>query len=230
MSPRFFRIEIQQPKVLDVFCRILLPVLALLILSPALAFAKGPSAKDIYANDASGGANKYAGQDFSVKKEYPDLVSLSLGAYDPNKPDAKRHSVDYRVEYRWGLSLLPLLSDSFNSVEPLFQVHPTLGIEGNTRGAFYGSGGLVMDIPFSEYGIITWGESVGGFIQGKDPCNMGSVFQIRSQLELGARFENQMRVTAFISHISNAYTGDTNPGAEIAGIYVHTPLSLLGLQ
>ncbi len=164
----------------------------------------------------------------AVAADYPDYVSLSAGAYNPNKPDAKRHSVDYRLEYRAGLSLLPLISDSFNSVESFFQVHPAVGIEGNTRGAFFGGAGLVMDIPFFKYGILTWGESVGGYSRGKDPCSMGAVLQFRSQLELGVRLENELRLTAFFSHMSNAYTAKENPGAEVAGVYVHIPLSFAG--
>jgi len=202
--------------------RILLPLLAFVLL-PALAFAKDYPAKK-YPSSSAYPAPNYA----APVKDYPDLVSVGLGMYNPTK-DAKRESLDYRVEYRWGVSILPHLSDSFNSVEPLFQVHPLLGIQGNTRGAFYGSGGLVMDIPFSEMGIVSWSETVGGFIQGHDPVNMGTVFQFRSQIELGARFENGMRVTGYFSHTSNAGLGSRNPGAEAAGVYFHVPVSSFGL-
>lgn len=202
--------------------RILLPLLAF-ALFPAFAFAKEYPAKK-YPSVASPTLATPAAFD----RNYLDLVSFGLGMYNPKK-DAKRESMDYRVEYRWGLSILPRLSDSFNSVESLFQVHPMLGIQGNTRGAFYGSGGLVMDIPFSEMGILSWSEAVGGFIQGRDRTDMGTVFQFRSQIELGARFENGMRVTGYFSHTSNAGLSSRNPGAEAAGVYFHVPISSFGL-
>jgi hypothetical protein len=117
-----------------------------------------------------------------------------------------------------------LIADSFNSVEPFLQVHPTGGIEGNARGAFYGDAGVNLDIPFYRHGIFTWGEAAGVFDRGGDVMPLGSTIEFRSQLELGWRFDNQWRVTGFISHISNAHIAALNPGAEIAGVYVHVPV------
>ncbi|MDR3423668.1 MAG: acyloxyacyl hydrolase [Alphaproteobacteria bacterium] len=157
----------------------------------------------------------------------PDYLSFGLGAYDFDKGDADRKSVDYRLEYESGVSLLPLITKSFNSVEPFLQAHPTLGFEGNTHGAIYANGGINFDIPFLRHGIFTWGEAAGAFARGNDARSVGSVLEFRSQLELGWRFDNDLRMTGFISHISNAHLVDNNPGAEIAGIYLHVPLTLL---
>ena len=156
-----------------------------------------------------------------------DFVTLGIGAYDFDKQHNNRRSLDYRGEYEWGVSLLPLIADSFNSVEPFLQVHPTLGIEANTRGVLYGNGGLNFDIPLYQHGIFTWGESLGAFSKGGDIMPMGAILEFRSQLELGWRFDNDLRVTGFISHISNAHILTQNPGAEIAGVYVHVPVSIL---
>jgi len=162
--------------------------------------------------------------------DYPDLVSLGGGVYDFDKEPNDRKSGDYRIEYRWGISLLPQISDRFNGVDSFVQIHPALGFEGNTKGATYGNGGLDLDIPFLHYGIFTWGESLGAFGQGNNVRTLGSIFQFRSQVELGFHFDNDMRVTGFISHISNACILHDDPGAEIAGVYLHVPLSLFAAK
>ncbi len=160
--------------------------------------------------------------------EHPDYISLGIGSYNFDKHRDNRRSIDYRGEYEWGVSLLPHLADSFNSVEPFLQVHPLIGIEGNTLGAFYGHGGLNLDVPFYRHGIFTWGETVGAFSQGHDIMPLGAILEFRSQVEVGWQFDNDLRVTGYLSHISNAHILDRNPGAEIAGFYVHVPASLLG--
>jgi len=158
----------------------------------------------------------------------PDILSLGGGGYNFDKHRENRRSLDYRVDYQWGVSLLPLIVDSFNSVEPFLQVHPVIGFEGNSVGALYGNGGLNLDIPFLYHGIFTWGEAVGAFGKGHDLMPMGATIEFRSQLELGWRFDNDLRITGFISHISNAHISSQNPGAEIAGMYVHIPVSITG--
>ena len=48
--------------------------------------------------------------------------------------------------------------------------------------------------------------------------------------EIGYRFDNDMRITAEFSHISDANLTRVNPGAEIVGMYVHVPVFyMLGL-
>ena len=155
----------------------------------------------------------------------PDYLSLGGGGYDFDKDQDRRKSVDYRIEYEWGTSLLPLIDSSFNSVEPFIQMHPTLGFEGNSRGAVFGNGGLNFDVPFLRHGIFTWGEALGAFDPGHDPRPLGAILEFRSQLELGWQFDNKLRLTGFISHISNAHILSDDPGAEIVGAYVHIPLS-----
>lgn len=161
---------------------------------------------------------------------YPDYLSLGLGAYNFDKHADNRKSMDYRIEYRDGTSLLPLISRQFKKTDRFLRFHPTVGIEGNTRGAFYANAGFNMDVPFLRYGIFTWGESLGFFSQGNDVRDMGSALEMRSQIELGVQFKNNLRVTGYISHISNGWSSSDNPGAEIVGAYVHIPLSVLGMK
>ena len=155
----------------------------------------------------------------------PDYLTFGGGGFDFDKHDSERHSADYRGEYEWGTSLLPALADSFNGAEPIIQLHPTVGLEGNSNNAFYANGGLNLDIPLLwRRGIFTWGEAAGYFNRGNDPRTLGSPLEFRSQLELGWRFPTEVRVTAYISHISNAHISTVNPGAEILGAYLHLPL------
>lgn len=157
---------------------------------------------------------------------YPDYLSVGGGGYNFDKADTKRKSLDYRIEYRWGVSILPLLSPGFKSIEPFFQLHPAIGIEGNSKGAVYGHAGVNLDIPLLKHGLLTWGESIGAFGRGNDTRSMGAVLQFRSQLELGWQFQNDLRITGFVSHISSGGVIKDNPGAEMVGVYLHFPLSL----
>ena len=155
----------------------------------------------------------------------PDLVSFGAGFLDFDKFEARKRSADMRLEYRWGLSMLPLISPYFKSWDQYVQFHPYIGAEGTSRGAFYGSGGWAMDTYIGRHGIFTWSEGVGYY----EPGNMqtlSSFVEFRSQLEAGYRFDDEMRLTAEISHISNAGLTRRNPGAEILGVYLHVPVNM----
>jgi lipid A 3-O-deacylase len=156
----------------------------------------------------------------------PDLLSFGGGYFDFDKTESHKQSGDFRVEYRWGLSMLPLLSSYFNSWDKNVQFHPYAGIEATTLGAAYGNGGWAMDWYICKHAIFTWSEGVGIFERG-DMVRMGSVVEFRSMAEAGYRFDNDMRLTAEISHISNAGFTKRNPGAEIVGMYFHVPVSTL---
>lgn len=73
-----------------------------------------------------------------------DLISFGGGYMDFDKSEPRKQSADMRLEYRWGLSLLPLISPYFNSWDQYVQFHPYAGVEVTSRGAFYGSGGCAM--------------------------------------------------------------------------------------
>lgn len=153
----------------------------------------------------------------------PDLLSFGLGYMDFDKSESHKQSADFRAEYRWGMSLLPKVSTWFNSWDKYVQLHPYVGGEVTSLGALYGLGGLAFDGYIGRHVIFTWSEGVGFFYPG-NMAPMGSFVEFRSQAELGWRFHNEMRITAQISHISNAGITRRNPGAEIAGVYFHIPV------
>ena len=146
-----------------------------------------------------------------------DLISFGAGWFDFDKSEPKTHSTDMRFEYRFGYSFLHGEEWGF---------HPFLGFETTTRNLYYGLGGFAMDWNFTKHGIFTWTEGMGYLDSGKQR-SLGGTFQFRSGVEAGYRFDNDMRITAEFSHISNAKLTHWNPGAEIIGLYFHVPTSYM---
>lgn len=156
----------------------------------------------------------------------PDLISFGLAYDDFDKNEARRQSGDIRAEYRWGMSLLPMISSYFTKWDPYVQFHPFAGGEVGTLGQIYGLGGFAMDAYIGRHVIFTWSEGAGLYYGG-DSVRLGSVLEFRSMGELGWRFDNEMRVTAELSHISNAKITKWNPGNEYAGVYLHVPVGMI---
>ena len=154
----------------------------------------------------------------------PDLVSFGGAYFDPDKGEPKTHAADFRLEYRFGVSLLPLLFGG--GQDDALQFHPFLGFETTSRNLLYGLGGFTMDWVFARHGVFTWSEGAG-YLDSGDQRSLGGTFQFRSMAELGYRFDNDVRLTTEISHISDAKLTRWNPGAEIVGMYVHVPTSLM---
>jgi lipid A 3-O-deacylase len=158
----------------------------------------------------------------------PDLISLSVGYYDQDwiEPDFlflnhggdKESAVDYRLEYRFGTSLL-------RWTEPYVKIKPFIGFEGTSDLGAYGLGGLLFDIAIGPV-VITPSFGIGLYSQGNGK-DLGSLVEFRSQVEVGYRFENQMRLTVAYSHISNADLTDLNPGSDVISAYLHIPVPML---
>lgn len=152
----------------------------------------------------------------------PDLVSFGLAYMDFDKSQSHRQTPDFRLEYRWGVSLLPLMSDYFKNWDPYVQFHPFVGVEATALGELYGLGGLAMDWYISKHLVFTWSEGFGLNYNG-NAVPLGCVCEFRSEAEIGWRFDNDVRFTLEASHISNAKITRFNPGSEIAGVYLHVP-------
>jgi len=156
----------------------------------------------------------------------PNVVSLGAGWFDFDKNSPQKEALDMRAEYRWGASLLPMVHNYFTGWDKYFQVHPMVGLETTHRGQVYGFGGFAFDVLLGRHVILTESENVGLYYRG-DGKRLGSFVEFRSQLEAGWRFDNEMRATAFVSHISNAGLTDLNPGANSFGAYLHIPTRIL---
>jgi len=156
----------------------------------------------------------------------PDLLSLGVGGFDVVMNTPREEAVDFRLEYRWGTSLLSAVNSNLTSWNKWFQLHPFMGTETTSRGQFYGFGGFVFDVLLGRHIVLSPNVAIGFYEHGNGKY-LGSAMEFRSTMEAGWRFDNEMRLTAYFGHTSNANTGDINPGAETAGVYLHIPTNVL---
>jgi lipid A 3-O-deacylase len=154
----------------------------------------------------------------------PDLLGFSAGYYDALRHDDRaKKAVDARLEYRSGLSLLPLIApQTFSGWDKTFQVRPMGGVEATSDGALYGFGGFVFDVFLTKHIFLSPNEVVGLYYRGNGK-RLGSYVEFRSTMEAGYRFDNNMRISASLGHISNAGLSDYNPGTEIISGHDYIP-------
>ncbi len=148
----------------------------------------------------------------------PDLLSIGVGGTDILNQQT-RAAGDLRLEYRFGVSLLPLF-------EQYFKVKPLIAGETTTRQSVFGGGGIWLDIPIGTHFALTPQVVVGGYGQGNGK-NLGSPFEIRSTFEAGYIFDNQTRLSASFSHTSNGGVARHNPGTEAVVISFQIPITSL---
>ncbi len=146
----------------------------------------------------------------------PDLLVFGAGGTDIVRN--YKTAPEVRLEYRPAWSLIP-------AVEPLFQVKPWAGVEVSTRGAVWGGGGILIDVPLGGF-VVTPSFGIGGYEQGSGKA-LGSVLEFRSQFEAGYVFADASRVSAAFSHISNAGITKRNPGTEALIIQYALPIGRL---
>ena len=134
----------------------------------------------------------------TARAEPPSFISIGAGYYDPIKGD--RAAAEARVEYRHG--------------ERFWLFKPFAGMTLTSDPSYFGYAGVLTDIYFGKRVVVSPSVAVGGYLRhrGKD---MGSVFQIRSGLEVAYRLEDRSRIGVIFYHFSNAGLGDDrNPGSE----------------
>jgi len=83
----------------------------------------------------------------------------------------------------------------------------------NTDGAVYIFSGFYIDIPITSFLYISPSFAPGLYHKGNSK-NLNFALEFRSQIEIGIRLENNIRVGISFSHISNASLGKINPGVE----------------
>ena len=142
--------------------------------------------------------------------ETPAVISGGVGWFDLVQSDDE--AVDFRLEYRHGDDFLWL--------------KPWAGLEATSDGSVWGGIGVLMDITFFDSIVLT-GSIAPGLYEDGGGKDLGSVFEIRSQVELGYQFENKSRLSLAFSHTSNASIDDDNPGVEVLSLYYHLPLDVL---
>jgi lipid A 3-O-deacylase len=194
-------------------CLVILALITLPVVTAHAADAPPPSA----SNDSS---SSYSSE---LSPMRTDLLSFGWTYVDFDKfNNLHEREDDFRLEYRFGAPLLISEGNSFD-----FGMNPLVGGEVSTQGQLYGFGGFAFNFLFWKHLILTESEAVGLFDSGNAPRPLGSFIEFRSQVEAGWRFDNDMRFTAVIGHISNAGLTHQNPGEEMAGVYLHVPVNMI---
>lgn len=135
----------------------------------------------------------------------PNRLSLSGGFFDANdNEEAAEFHLEYRFRKGWWF------------------VRPMVGVLATSDEAFYGYGGIYIDVPVSARWIVTPSFAAGGYDDG-DGKDLGHAVEFRSQIELAYRFRNRVRISVGFSHISNASLDDKNPGTEIVSLTYAIP-------
>ena len=132
---------------------------------------------------------------------------------------------DYRYELR--------LDDVIYKIGPeqdnFFYLKPTFGIEYTSDSASYLSAGIYLE---DNLGKLFTGSknkynftpsfNIGYFDEGQGK-RLGSCIQFRTTFEVSRTLKNENRIGISLGHISNANTGERNPGAEIITLSYQIP-------
>ena len=148
----------------------------------------------------------------------PDLISLGAGGTDVLNKET-RAAADFRLEYRFGVSLLPFL-------EEYIKIKPLIAGEVTSRKSAFGGAGIWLDIPIGTHFALTPQFVAGGYEQGNGKY-LGSAVEFRSTFEAAYIFDNQSRVSFAFGHMSNAGITKHNPGTESAVISYQIPFGAL---
>lgn len=146
-----------------------------------------------------------------------DQLQFGIGAFDVianEGPDKGVYhggtEVEGRIEYRLG--------------RKFYGVGPLLGISVNGDGGVYGYAALYSDLSIGSW-YVSPSLGLGGYDRGNGK-ELGSTFLFHLGLDAGYRFDNGTRIGLKMTHISNAYLYDDNPGNESALITYTIPLDL----
>ncbi len=140
-------------------------------------------------------------------EDVPGLLVFGAGYYD----FAKREdvAVDFRLEVRPALNILQHRSEVTH-----WTLRPFVGVEATTDGAVYGVGGIMWNLDMWQRGLLTFSAGAGGYHDGGGK-DLGSTITFQLGAEISWGFENRSRLGLAFIHLSNAFVGDSNPGAEI---------------
>lgn len=156
---------------------------------------------------------------FAAGTQDPDRIAISVADFDSSwfgTNNIMKESVETRVDYRFGNSLLPWLQD-------YFKVKPWAGLEANSEGFLWAGGGIYIDAPIGKYFYISPSFGPGIYTKGQSK-KLGAMIEFRSTFEAGIRFSGDTRLGFYISHISNAKMTRLNPGVNMFGGTLSIPI------
>jgi lipid A 3-O-deacylase len=140
-------------------------------------------------------------------RRWPTILTVAVGAFDLVQDH--NQAVEFRAEYR--------------SDKKIWIFKPFIGAMGTTDSAFYGYGGLLVDIYFGRRWVLTPSLAAGYYDKGNG-FDLGHELEFRSSVELSYRFDNRTRLGVSFYHMSNASIDADNPGTEVLSIVYSIPL------
>jgi lipid A 3-O-deacylase len=145
----------------------------------------------------------------AASSDDPSFVSLGAGAFDVLHNFT---AAELRGEYRFG--------------QKLWIFKPFVGLMGTSDRAFYGYGGLLVDIYIGNRWVVMPNAAVGYFDKGAGK-DLGAHTEFRTGAEFAYRFDDRSRLGFTFHHISNAGIGKKNPGEEEMALVFSLPFDLL---
>lgn len=142
-----------------------------------------------------------------ARAEDPDFLAVGAGWFDVVHQDDT--AIEARAEYRSG--------------RRFWIFKPLAGVMASTDGSVHAYTGVLSDFYFGRRLVVSPSVAPGYYHEGSGK-DLGSAFEIRSQLEVAYRFDDRSRLGMAFSHMSNAGVGDINPGAESVTFYYSIPL------
>ena len=143
----------------------------------------------------------------------PHLLELGAGVFDWRRVGGKEtYDGGPRAEARIQLY----------SGWKLWFLAPMVGVLANHDGGVYGWAGGYADAAIGPV-RLTPVLGLGGYRRGKSK-DLGGVFTFYTGGTISYAFENDVRLGLIISHMSNAYTHDDNPGTESFLLSVTIPI------
>lgn len=144
----------------------------------------------------------------SAAADDPDFLTLGAGYYDIYQ--TKHEATELRAEYRFD--------------EKIWVFKPLIGVMGTSDSAYYGYGGILLDLFFGRRLVLTPGFAAGYYEDGNGR-DLGYGLEFRSSIEFSYRFDNRARIGLSFYHLSNANLGNFNPGTEVLSLLYSIPLS-----
>src|SRR6267143_4081449 len=107
--------------------------------------------------------------------------------------------------------------------ELLREIKPLVGAFATSDGSGYVHAGAYRDFPFAPRWVVTPHLSASAYAHGSKN-NLGGRLEFQSGVDLFYRLDRGWRIGATLRHVSNAGTGDYNPGIETSAVLVSAPL------
>jgi len=133
------------------------------------------------------------------RRDGPSHLSVGAGAFNIFPDNHDDRSAAFQLEYRHG-----------NKFWGVFG--PAIGGMVNTDGAVNPYVGFYTDLALGPV-IVSPFAGAGYYADGQSK-DLGGPFEFRLAIDVAYEFDNQSRLGLRLSHLSNAYIYDRNPGAE----------------